>query len=86
MMVSSMTLNVGLFSIGILGLSCLSSAVFQERNNEATAQSYVQTIKYRNLVIDLGNGLKANAIASSRRLDLAKLTKWPKKYDRNEEG
>ena len=25
------------------------------------AQQYVQTIKYRNLVIDLGNGLKTNA-------------------------
>ena len=24
------------------------------------AQQYVQTIKYRNLVIDLGNGLKTN--------------------------
>ena len=27
----------------------------------AEAQSYIQTIKYRNLVIDLGNGLKTNA-------------------------
>ena len=25
------------------------------------AQQYVQTIKYRNLVIDLGNGIKTNA-------------------------
>jgi uncharacterized protein len=56
-----MVLNVGLFLIAILGLSCLSSAIFQERNNEAIAQSYVQTIIYRNLVIDLGNGLKTNA-------------------------
>jgi len=52
---------LGLILISILGLSCLSSAVFEQRNTEALAQSYVQTIKYRNLVIDLGNGLKTNA-------------------------
>jgi uncharacterized protein len=28
---------------------------------EAEAQQYIPTIKYRNLVIDLGNGLKTNA-------------------------
>jgi len=54
-------LSLGLILISILGLSCLSSAVFEERNTEALAQSYVQTTKYRNLVIDLGNGLKTKA-------------------------
>jgi len=57
-MVSSMALNVGLFLIGILGLSCLSSAMFQERNNESIIRT---DKKFRNLVIDLGNGLKTNA-------------------------
>jgi uncharacterized protein len=54
-------LSLGLFLITLLGLSCLSSAIFKERSNEAVAQQYIQTIKYRNLVIDLGNGVKTNA-------------------------
>ena len=52
---------MGLLLIAILALSCLSSTIFNERNNDALAQQYIQTIKYRNLVIDLGNGLKTNA-------------------------
>jgi hypothetical protein len=55
-----MTLSVGLFLIGILGLSCLSTSIFKQQN-QALAQQYIQTIKYRNLVIDLGNGVKTNA-------------------------
>ena len=55
-----MTLSMGLFLIGILGLSCLSTSIFKQQN-EALAQQYIQTIKYRNLVIDLGNGIKTNA-------------------------
>ena len=51
---------MGLLLIGILGLSCLSTSAFKQQN-QALAQSYVQTIKYRNLVIDLGNGVKTNA-------------------------
>lgn len=31
------------------------------RINQALAQQYIQTIKHRNLVIDLGNGVKTNA-------------------------
>jgi pimeloyl-ACP methyl ester carboxylesterase len=54
-------MTVGLFLIGVLALSCLSTSIFNERNNEALAQSFIQTIKYRNLVIDLGNGVKTNA-------------------------
>jgi uncharacterized protein len=46
--------------ITLLTLFCLSFAVFEDRNNEVLAQSYVQTIKSRNLVIDLGNGVKTN--------------------------
>ena len=55
-----MTLFMGLFLIGILGLSCLSTSIFNQQN-QALAQQYIQTIKYRNLVIDLGNGVKTNA-------------------------
>ena len=42
-------------------LSCLSSSIFREQQDQALAQPYTQTIKYRNLVIDLGNGLKTKA-------------------------
>jgi len=55
-----MTLPLGLFLIGILTLSCLSTSIFKQQN-QALAQQYIQTIKYRNLVIDLGNGVKTNA-------------------------
>ena len=51
--------STGLFLIGILALSCLSTNIFKQ--NQALAQQYIQTIKYRNLVIDLGNGVKTNA-------------------------
>ena len=46
--------------IAILALSCFSNSVFNQED-QAGAQQYVQTIKYRNLVIDLGKGLKTNA-------------------------
>jgi len=50
--------------IGILALSCLSAisiSIFKEQQNQALAQQYIPMIKYRNLVIDLGNGVKTNA-------------------------
>ena len=53
---------MGLFFIGILGFSCLSTtSIFNQQQNQALAQQYIQTTKYRNMVIDLGNGLKTNA-------------------------
>jgi dienelactone hydrolase len=55
-----MTLSLGLLLIAILALSCLSTSIFKQQD-QALAQQYVQTIKYRNLAIDLGNGLKTNA-------------------------
>src|SRR5215813_5515021 len=56
----TMTLSLGIFLIGMLGLSCLSTSIFKQQD-QALAQQYIQTIKYRNLVIDLGNGVKTNA-------------------------
>jgi len=41
-------------------LSCLSTSIFKQQDG-ALAQQYIQTIRYRNLVIDLGNGVKTNA-------------------------
>ena len=55
-----MTLSMGLLLIGILALSCLSTSIFKQQD-QALAQQYIQTVKYRNLVIDLGNGVKTNA-------------------------
>jgi uncharacterized protein len=55
-----MTLSLGLLLIGILALSCLSTSIFKQQD-QALAQQYIQTIKYRNLVIDLGNGVKTHA-------------------------
>lgn len=55
-----MTLSLGLLLIGILALSCLSTSIFKQQY-QALAQQYIQTIKSRNLVIDLGNGVKTNA-------------------------
>ena len=55
-----MTLSLGLFLIGIFGLSCLSTSIFKQQDH-ALAQQNIPTIKYRNLVIDLGNGVKTNA-------------------------
>ena len=51
---------MGLLLIGVLALSCLSTNIFKQQN-QALAQQYIQTIKYRNLVIDLGNGVKTKA-------------------------
>jgi uncharacterized protein len=55
-----MTISLGLLSITTLALSCLSNSIFKQQDG-ALAQQYIQTIKYRNLVIDLGNGVKTNA-------------------------
>ena len=55
-----MTLALGLFLIGMLGLSSLSASIFKHQD-QALAQQYIQTIKYRNLVIALGNGVKTKA-------------------------
>jgi uncharacterized protein len=52
--------SLGLLLIAILGLSCLSTSIFKQQD-AALAQQYIQTIKHRNLVIDLGNGVKTNA-------------------------
>jgi hypothetical protein len=43
-----------------LALSCLSTSIFRQQDG-ALAQQYIQTIKSKNLVIDLGSGLKTNA-------------------------
>jgi uncharacterized protein len=54
-------MSLGILLIATLALSCLSSTILKEQNKEALAQQYIPTIKYRNLVIDLENGVKTNA-------------------------
>jgi uncharacterized protein len=53
-------ISLGLLLISTLALSCLSTNIFKQQDG-ALAQQYIQTIKHRDLVIDLGNGLKTNA-------------------------
>src|SRR5436309_10414986 len=55
-----MMLSLGLLLIATLALSCLSGSIFKQQNL-VMAQQNIQTIKYKNLVIDLGNGVKTNA-------------------------
>jgi len=55
-----MTLSLALLLIATLALSCLSTGIFKQQD-QALAQQYIPTIKYTNLVIDLGNGVKTNA-------------------------
>jgi predicted esterase len=55
------SLPLGLFLVCMFVLSCLSTSVFNLQQNQALAQQYIPTIKYRNLVIDLGKGVKTNA-------------------------
>jgi pimeloyl-ACP methyl ester carboxylesterase len=54
-------MSLGLLLTAIIILSCLSTTIFNQRNNEAIAQQDVQTTKHRDIVIDLGNGVKTNA-------------------------
>src|SRR6266540_6872597 len=53
-------MSLGLLLIATLTLSYLSTSIFKQQDG-ALAHQYIPTIKYRNLVIDLGNGLKTNA-------------------------
>ena len=55
-----MTMSLGFLLMATLALSCLSTSIFKQQDG-ALAQQYIQTTKHRNLVIDLGNGLKTNA-------------------------
>ena len=53
-------LSLGLLLTATLALSCLSTSIFRQQDG-ALAQQYIQTIKSKNLVIDLGSGLRTNA-------------------------
>jgi uncharacterized protein len=55
-----MTLSNGLLLIAILAFSCLAASIIKGQQG-ALAQSFIKITKDRNLVIDLGNGVKTNA-------------------------
>jgi pimeloyl-ACP methyl ester carboxylesterase len=46
--------------MAIFALSCISTSIFKQQN-QALALQYIQTVKYRNLVIDLDNEVKVKA-------------------------
>ena len=55
-----MTLSNGLLLIAILAFSSLAASIIKGQQS-ALAQSFIKITKDRNLVIDLGNGVKTNA-------------------------
>ena len=57
----SRTLSMGILLIGYLLHYLVYLLLYSINNTEAISQQYIQTIKYRNLAIDLGNGVKTNA-------------------------
>src|SRR5215212_10864489 len=59
-MTSYITLKITIMVATILCL-CSISYLVDGTSLTVYAQQYIQTIKYRNLVIDLGNGVKTNA-------------------------
>jgi alpha-beta hydrolase superfamily lysophospholipase len=67
-MLSKLSSKASILSLGLLmvvvamfSLSILSNSSFNNYSTSTLAQPFVETIKYRNLVIDLGNGIQTNA-------------------------
>lgn len=67
-MLSQLNSKASILSLGLLmvvamfSLSILSnSTTFNNYSTSALAQPFIQTVKYRDLVIDLGNGIQTNA-------------------------
>ena len=58
-----MMLSLGLVIIvvAMFSLSILSYSTFNNYPNSALAQPAIETVKHRDLVIDLGNGITTNA-------------------------
>src|SRR5207302_360208 len=71
-----MRLSLGLLLIGVLALSCLSTSIFRQQE-QALVQQYIQTIKYRNLVINLGNGVTTNDLIHDAKKALNVLIQQP---------
>jgi hypothetical protein len=50
-----------LMVVAIFSLSILSNSTYNNYPTSALAQPFIQTVKSRDLVISLGNGIKTNA-------------------------
>jgi alpha-beta hydrolase superfamily lysophospholipase len=50
-----------LLIVAMFSLSILSNSNFNNYSSTALAQPFIETVKYRDLVIDLGNGIQTNA-------------------------
>ena len=50
-----------LLIVAIFSTSILSNSTFNNYSTTALAQPFIETVKHRDLVIDLGNGVKTNA-------------------------
>ena len=58
----SSILSLGLLMVvAMFSLSILSDSTFKNYSTSALAQPSIETVKYRDLVIDLGNGIQTNA-------------------------
>src|SRR5215204_4053429 len=67
-MLDQLNSNASAFSLGLLAVivifssSMLDNSTLNNYSTSAIAQPFIETVKYRDLVIDLGNGgLKTNA-------------------------
>jgi uncharacterized protein len=66
-MLSQLNSKASILSLGLLltvamfSSSILSNHTFNNYSTSALAQPFIQTVKYRDLVIDLGNGIQTNA-------------------------
>jgi uncharacterized protein len=58
---SIFSLGLLLIVVAMLSSSILSNPTFNNYLTSAVAQPFIETVKYRNLVIDLGNGIQTNA-------------------------
>ena len=61
----SITIIATVFLLFAMSVSILSESTLDHHTAAVTqvyAQPYVETVKHRNLTIDLGNGLKTNAL------------------------
>jgi uncharacterized protein len=56
-----LSLGLLIIEVAIFSSSILSNSTYNNYSTSALAQPFVQTIKHRDLVIDLGNGIKTNA-------------------------
>jgi uncharacterized protein len=58
---SILSLRLLLVVISMISISILSNSTFSNFSTSVLAQPFIQTVKYRDLVIDLGNGIQTSA-------------------------